>query len=663
MRQRVQAPGMGLHITFGFVFVLGLMVALGAIGLRHVSDANRRLRDIAQNNNVKTELATVMHSALRERALSMHALSIMTDPFDRDAEIQRFNAQGNRYVQARMRLESMATSEAERRVLAHILELTRQAQPEVQAVVEMSVFMDDQAAIFERIRNVAMPRQRAIAEQVGSLVDLQRQQTNQAVLDAEASYLRVRTLMLSLGTLALATGILIAWIVGRHVTRQARQLADQALYDPLTGLANRTLLQRQLEYEIGLARRDGTSFAVALLDLDRFKAVNDTLGHTVGDELLREAGNRLLQAVRAVDTVGRLGGDEYVVLLHDITPEEAGVIARKLLDVLDRPFHWRNQGIDLSASMGIAFYPEQCDDADGLLRCADIAMYVAKNSGRGYALYAPEHDQSNRSDLSLKSELREAIQSGQLTLHFQPQIDHRNRRVVGLEALVRWNHPQRGFLCPDSFVPLAEDAGLIGPLTHWVLRTALQTLLLLQRSGYPLEMAVNLSARNLQDTNLAAGVQALLDEIGVSAKTLTLEITESAVMDNPSDALTILSELDRMGVTIAIDDFGTGYSSLAYLKRLPVDKLKIDKSFVLDMEKNDNDAVIVRSIIDLAHNLGLKVIAEGVETQDTWDTLEILGCDASQGYLMGRPMPAEVLIAWLRESPYAKNLKRSLAVA
>ncbi len=587
----------------------------------------------------------------------------MTDPFDRDAEIQRFNAQGNRYVQARMRLESMATSEAERRVLAHILELTRQAQPEVQAVVEMSVFMDDQAAIFERIRNVAMPRQRAIAEQVGSLVDLQRQQTNQAVLDAEEAYLHVRTLMLSLGTLALATGILIAWIVGRHVTRQARQLADQALYDPLTGLANRTLLQRQLEYEIGLARRDGTSFAVALLDLDRFKAVNDTLGHTVGDELLREAGNRLLQAVRAVDTVGRLGGDEYVVLLHDITPEEAGVIARKLLDVLDRPFHWRNQGIDLSASMGIAFYPQQCDDAGGLLRCADIAMYVAKNSGQGYALYAPEHDQSNRNDLSLKSELREAIQSGQLTLHFQPQIDHRSQCVVGLEALVRWNHPQRGFLGPDSFVPLAEDAGLIGPLSHWVLRTALQTLLLLQRSGYPLEMAVNLSARNLQDTNLAASVQALLDEIGVSAKTLTLEITESAVMDNPGDALAILSEFDRMGVTIAIDDFGTGYSSLAYLKRLPVDKLKIDKSFVLDMEKNDNDAVIVRSIIDLAHNLGLKVIAEGVETQDTWDTLEILGCDASQGYLMGRPMPAEVLIAWLRESPYAKNLKRSLAVA
>lgn len=298
MKQRIQSLGLGLHITLGFVFVLGLMVALGAIGLQHVADANRRLREIAQNNNVKTELATAMHNALRERALSMHALSIMTDPFDRDAEIQRFNAQGNRYVAARTRLEALATSEAEQRILAHILELTRQAQPEVQAVVEMSVFTDDQAAIFERMRNVAMPRQRAIAEEVSSLVDLQRQQTNQAVLDAEEAYLHVRTLMLGLGALALATGILIAWIVGRHVTRQARQLADQALYDPLTGLANRALLQRQLEYEIGLARRDGSAFAVALLDLDRFKEVNDTLGHTVGDELLREAGSRLQQAGR-----------------------------------------------------------------------------------------------------------------------------------------------------------------------------------------------------------------------------------------------------------------------------------------------------------------------------------------------------------------------------
>jgi len=652
---------MGIPIGIGFVLVLALMVALGAIGLQHVVDANQRLKSIAQNNNVKTELATVMQSALRERALSMHALSIMADPFERDAEIQRFNREGNLYIQARDRLQAMVASEEERRILATILALTREAQPEVQAVVEMSVFMDDQTSIFQRITGVAMPRQRAIAEQVNALLDLQRQQTNRAVLDAEASYVRVRTLMLGLGIVALAVGLLIAWIVSRHVTRQAQQLAQQAMYDPLTGLANRTLLHRQLEHEIELAKRDGTSFAVMLLDLDRFKEVNDTLGHSVGDELLREAGNRLQQAVRAVDTVGRLGGDEYVVLLHDLAPEDVTAIAKKMLAALERPFHWKNQGIDLSASMGIAFYPSQCADAGSLLRCADIAMYVAKNAGRGFVVYAPEHDHSNRHDLSLKSELREAIQSGQLTLYYQPQIEHRSQRVVGLEALVRWNHPQRGFLGPDSFIPLAEDAGLIGPLTHWVLRTALTEQLLLRRSGYDLDMAVNLSARNLQDTALAASIQALLLETGAEAKHLTLEITESAVMDNAGDALTILTELDRMGVTLAIDDFGTGYSSLAYLKRLPVDKLKIDKSFVMDMETNDNDAVIVRSTIDLAHNLGLRVIAEGVESQDIWDTLDVLGCDCSQGFLMARPMPAEVLAGWLRDAPYARNVRPAFA--
>jgi len=660
MKQRVQTLGMGLHIGIGFFFVLILMIALSAIGLRYVADANQRLRDIALKNNVKTELATVMHSTLRERALSMHALPILADPFDREEEIQRFNTQGTIYMRARERLEGMELTPQERDILAHILELTREAQPKVQAVVEMSIFSDNQTEIFENIRSVAMPRQRAIAEQVGTLLDLQRQQTNAAVLDATTSYAYVRNLMLGLGLAALLVGIAISWVVGRRVTAQARQLADQAMYDPLTGLANRTLLHNQLAREIELAKRTQTSFGVALLDLDRFKEVNDTLGHDVGDELLREAGNRLQRAVRAVDTVGRLGGDEYVVLIHDLNPKDVPVIAKKLLTSLDKPFHWKNQSIDISASMGISMYPSECEDANGMLRCADIAMYVAKRNGKGYVLYTPEHDHSNRSDLSLKSELREAIQTHQLTLFYQPQINHRSQRVSGLEALVRWNHPQRGFLGPDSFIPLAEEAGLIGPLTDWVLKTALSQLLMLQREGYDLNMAVNLSARNLQDMELSANIQALLAQSGVAPRHLTLEITESAVMTNTSDALAILTELDRMGVDIAIDDFGTGYSSLAYLKRLPVDKLKIDKSFVMDMENNDNDAVIVRSTIDLAHNLGLKVVAEGVETQESWDTLDMLGCDCSQGYLMARPMPADKLAEWLKDNAWSKGVNSAL---
>ncbi|MDO9467187.1 MAG: EAL domain-containing protein [Thiobacillus sp.] len=650
MNQDSQHLGMGARIGIGFIAVLILMVALGAIGLRYVAEANERLKNIAQNNNVKTELATQMHSALRERALSMHTLPILTDSFEKDKEVQRFNSQGSTYIAARDRLESMPLNPEERKTLAHILALTRQAQPEVQAVVEMAVFNDDQIEIFERIRSVAMPRQRAIAERVGELIEMQRVQTTDAVRNAEISYGYVRNLMLGLGTSALLIGIAIAGFVSRRVAGQAQQLANQAMYDPLTGLANRSLLHERINHEIERSRRSGVSFGVALMDLDRFKEVNDTLGHNVGDELLREVGRRLKYTVRAEDTVARLGGDEYVLVIQDLEPDGVPVIAEKVLAALDDPFHWQNQSIDLGASVGISLYPSQGTDASALIRCADIAMYVAKRSGKGYAVYAPDQVHTNRSDLSLKSELREAILSNQLCLYYQPQINHRSQRVIGLEALIRWHHPQRGFLGPDNFIPLAEEAGLIGPLTQWVLKTALKQLAVLRREGHALTMAVNLSARNLHDMSLPGSVEALLAECGVTPEHLTLEITESAVMSNPSDALTILTELDRMGVTLAIDDFGTGYSSLAYLKRLPVDELKIDKSFVMDMEANDNDAVIVRSTIDLAHNLGLKVVAEGVESREAWDTLSILGCDTSQGFFMGRPMPVDKLETWLRQS-------------
>ncbi|MHB1052631.1 MAG: putative bifunctional diguanylate cyclase/phosphodiesterase [Thiobacillus sp.] len=652
MKKISQHRGMGARIGIGFIIVLTLMVALSAIGLRYVADANQRLKNIAHNNNVKIKLATEMHSALRERALSMHALPILADPFDKDDEVQRFNTQGAIYIKARNQLESMPLSLQESDILAQIRNLTREAQPEVQAVVEMATFNDNEQEIFDRIRSIAMPRQRDIAAQVSALLKLQRKQTEEAVQSAEISYLSVRNLMSGLGATALLVGMSIAGFVIRRVSHQARQLADQAMFDPLTGLANRCLLHDQLEHEIEISKREHQSFGVVLMDLDRFKEVNDTLGHDVGDELLREVGRRLKETVRAEDTVARLGGDEYVMLIHNLDPQDAPFIANKVLSALDKPFHWQNQSIDLGASLGLSFYPAQCDDASSLLRCADIAMYVAKRAGKGYALYSPDQERTSRGDLSLKSELREAIQTDQLCLHYQPQIDHRSQRVVGLEALVRWNHPQRGFLPPDAFIPLAEDAGLIGPLTLWVLKSALAQQVALHRQGYLLNMAVNLSARNLHDMELPASVHRLLAESGIDPKYLTLEITESAVMSNPIDGLAILTELDQMGVTLAIDDFGTGYSSLAYLKRLPVDELKIDKSFVTDMEENENDAVIVRSTIDLAHNLGLKVTAEGVETRGAWDTLSLLGCDQSQGYFMGRPMSVKKLEAWLHESAH-----------
>ena len=640
--------GIRARIVAGFVVVLALMASVAAVGLHYINSISGRLKDIVENNNVKIELATAMQTALRERALSMHALSVLTDPFDKDAELQRFSALGSNYVSARQHLEAMPLSAEERAILESIRALTRAAQPEVEAVVEIA--MSERAAdeVFERIRSIAVPKQRQIAEAVSALVNTQKAESAEAVRGAEASYREVRTLMLLLGAFTLTSGLVIALFVSRQA-----QLAVQALYDPLTGLPNRSLLQDRLEQAIAKARRARRGFAVALMDLNRFKEVNDTMGHDVGDELLREVAMRLRRTVRAEDTVARMGGDEFVVVLHDLAEADVPGFGAKLLHALGAPFALDGQDIDIGASIGVSLFPAHAGDASSLVRLADIAMYAAKRSGKGLALYGPGQEHASLGDLSIKSELRKAIQANELSLHYQPQVAQQDGRVVALEALVRWNHPRRGLLPPDQFIRHAEEAGLIDLLTQWVLRTALAKLAALHARGLPLNMAVNLSAHCLRSDDLPAVVEELLAASGVLPRFLTLEITESAIMSDDAVVLANLDALDRMGVMLAIDDFGTGYSSLAHLKRLPVDEIKIDKSFVIDMEEYENDAVIVRSTIDLAHNLGLKVTAEGVETMRAREVLAGLGCDQLQGYLLSRPLAGEELVRWLEEASCA----------
>lgn len=647
-----QYTGISLRIVAGFLVVLALMSSLAFVGLRYISETNQRLKQIVEINNLKTELASTMESALRERALSMHALSVMTDPFDKDAEMMRFNHNGSVYLSARERLEKLPLSSRERDILEHISLLMRDSNPEVQAIVDMSMESRN-ADLFDRIRNRAMPRQRKIAEGVNDLILLQRELTAVAVKNADDSYKKVRNLMAVLVSFAVLIGLLITLYVSRRVGQQARQLTAQAMHDALTGLPNRSLLQDRIEQAIAHARRSGQPFSVALMDLNRFKEVNDTLGHNVGDELLREVSRRLRKLVRAEDTVARMGGDEFVIVLQGLGGPDIPGFAEKLRTALEPAFLWGKQGIDISASTGIALFPQHAEDASSLIRYADIAMYMAKRSGQDHAVYAPDQEQVSRDMLSLKSQLRGAIQTGQLVLHYQPKVDHRDCLVIGLEALVRWQHPDKGLLEPDSFIPLAEEAGLIEEITRWVLKTAIAELAELHTRGHMLTMGVNLSPRNLHELELPAAISTLLAGNSVAPEYLTLEITENAVMSNATDAIAILGKPDSMGITLAIDDFGTGYSSLAHLRQLPLDEIKIDKSFVIDMEENENDAVIVRSIIDLAHNLGLKVVAEGVDTKDAWDTLTVLGCDHSQGFYMSKPLPAEMLLQWLEESSTA----------
>ena len=444
----------------------------------------------------------------------------------------------------------------------------------------------------------------------------------------------VLTLLLG-GGLALLFGTLFRIVAGA-----SRLLRAQALHDSLTGLPNRTLLHRRA----GRALRGDGLAAMLLIDLDRFKEVNDTLGHDYGDALLIEVSERLSDVLRRGDTLARMGGDEFAVLLDGL-PDRAAVgdLAARLQDALRRPFALRGVAVELEASIGVALYPEHGTTAGGLLQRADVAMYDAKRGRRGIATYSPERDPYSADRLGLLAELRQAIERDELVLHYQPKVLLATGELIGVEALVRWQHPVRGLLGPDEFVPFAERTGAVADLTRWVVDRALGDCRALD-----VPVAINLAAANIVDVTLPAAIGAALERHGMSADRLVCEISEHTVMADPVRASHVLDGLRALGVGLSLDDFGTGHSSLAYLKRLPLDEVKIDRSFVAGMADDENDAVIVRSTIDLARNLGLRVVAEGVETSEIMDTLAELRCDIAQGYFISRPVDFQALSVSLR---------------
>src|SRR5438552_3579492 len=444
--------------------------------------------------------------------------------------------------------------------------------------------------------------------------------------------------------------------VMRDVTVRKRAeaaLAHQALHDALTGLPNRVLLLDRLQLAIASAQRNGTTLSLMLMDLDRFKEVNDTLGHYAGDLLLQEVGTRLRGALRQADTIARLGGDEFAVILPDTDADGVVTVLDNLLRRLQAPYSVENQPVVVGVSIGVALSPEHGDDADTLMRRADVAMYVAKRSRGGFSIYRAEQDRNSSDRRSLIGELQRAIDEDELVLHFQPKVDLRTNQLVGVEALVRWEHPLHGLLLPDRFIPVAEQAGLIDPLSHWVLRAALLQVNAWRRIGLEIPVAVNLSMRSFRDEQLPDTIRNLLSVGQTPAHLLMLEITESTLMVDPPRTLTILSRLRAMGIRVAIDDFGTGHSSLAYLKQLPVDEIKIDRSFIHDLATDAADRVIVRATVDLAHSLGLRVVAEGVENATTYALVTELGCDEAQGFHLSPALRGRDLTSWLSERPIA----------
>ncbi len=444
-----------------------------------------------------------------------------------------------------------------------------------------------------------------------------------------------------------------------------RQLRHLATHDTLTGLPNRVLLDDRLQQAIAHADRDMRSFALLVCDLDRFKLINDSLGHRAGDELLQEVAQRLTTVVRTADTVARFGGDEFVLIGTSIgDANDAANLASRVMEVLAAPVQIAGIDIHTSPSIGIAMYPDDGTTMQVLLAHADAAMYSAKQHGRGnFRRYSRGMDAGTEDRVHLESELHNAVASNQFQLHYQPKVDTRTGEVRSAEALIRWMHPSRGIVSPADFIPLAEECGLIGAIGAWVVREACRQARAWQIDGVPpLRVSVNLSPSQFRDSGLVEGIRRALDDAGLDARFLEVELTESAVMSDPEKSIAILEQLSAMGVLVSVDDFGTGYSSMSYLRRFPIDKLKIDRVFINDIVSRPEDASIVRAIVSLAHSLRLKVVAEGVETPAQLEFLKSAGCDEYQGYHFSRPLPAADFERLIRESHGCDDLTEDDAV-
>nr|WP_230404510.1 GGDEF domain-containing phosphodiesterase [Undibacterium sp. LX40W] len=442
--------------------------------------------------------------------------------------------------------------------------------------------------------------------------------------------------------------------MAQGIAVREERISELAYRDGLTGLANRTAFSQTLDQTIDDAQRrvgNAHAFSVLLMDIDRFKDVNDILGHHIGDMLLKEIVQRLQHEVSTeFNLIARLGGDEFGMLLCGQEPGRAIGLAAQIREALDRPILLEGHQVIASGSIGVVHYPLHGNQQNALLRHAELAMYTAKRSNSGYVVYDPALKAHTQQNLSLLAELRHAIEHDELKLYYQPKVKLKDNTISEVEALIRWIHPKRGVIPPDQFIPFAESTGFIGIITEWVIQQALHQRRAWQEKALPLTISINISARDLLNPKLPSVFSELMNRYQAEPHWLSLEITESAIMTDPKSALEVLNQLRIKGLRMSIDDFGTGYSSLAYLKKLPVNELKIDKSFITDMENNPDDAVIVRSTIDLGHNMGLTVIAEGVENQATWDALAHMGCDAIQGYFVSRPLAAETLENWLQTS-------------
>ena len=437
-------------------------------------------------------------------------------------------------------------------------------------------------------------------------------------------------------------------LLASAIQTETMALEHQALHDPLTNMPNRKMFNNHLQHLLSSSTHINETFVLILSDLDRFKEINDTLGHHIGDVVLQKSGVRLREVLRSNDMVARLGGDEFGILLSNTSIEQAKKIIKKVIEAFEKPFDIENHHLDIALSMGVVEYPMHGDDVNILMQRADVAMYNAKGKRSGFSVYESSEDTHAVSRLALAAELRQAINENALRLFYQPKIDLNTGKIYGAEALLRWEHKERGFISPADFIPLAEHTGLIQPITCWVLETASKQCGIWNNMGHKLQISINVSMNCIHDARLPAKLNEIILKNKLAPEQITLELTENIFIKDPVRSRKILDNINKMGVGISIDDFGTGYSSLAYLKQLPVNELKVDRSFVMEMLEDESDDVIVKTTIDLAHNLGIYVVAEGVESIEVAQRLKQLNCDAAQGYYLGRPMEVENFLEFIK---------------
>ncbi len=639
-----------LALLAGFVAQLLLILFVTAISLKQLRTTADKLNAVIEVHMRKQDLTKTMVIAARDRTLTMFMLSKTDDPFERDELVMQFNDQGSAYVAARLALMELPLNPRERELMARQRELIRIAQPIQEKAVEL-IGADFSQDATDLVLREAIPAQNRVMEVLSQLDAETHESALVASRTAHQAHRVARYWMYLLSGAALLIGLLVAALVLHYTNRIGRERERLATHDALTALPNRSLFMDRLEQALVRAQRRNTLVGVIFIDLDRFKRVNDTLGHAGGDLLIGEVAARLRQAARAEDTVARLGGDEFVVVIGDATElNHVLQVVEKMLATVTEPYRIAGREIFCSCSIGISLYPNDGNDSTELLKHADTAMYHAKQRGRNrFQLYDAAMNALAEERLQLETDLHYALERDEFIFHYQPQLNLESGRIQSLEALIRWRHPHKGLLEPASFLDILEESGGILAAGPSLLLAACRQAVQWRAAGFPdLFIAINVSGREFWNDELAVRIERALAQSGLPAHALQLELTEGIFMEDVEAAMRRIEDLKALGISIAIDDFGTGYSSLAHLKRFPLDILKIDRLFVEDIQHGTVNEALVHSIRGLCEGLGLGTVVEGVETRAQLESLRTLDCLIVQGYLISRPVPAEAVIDLLQ---------------